>query len=323
MNFDVVTIGDAFEDVFVAPKLSIKSDRTFASGRGISFEFGEKIPLDWVEYEIGGSACNIAVGLSRQGYRCGLATVLGEDTPKQRVLERLRREKVSSECILIDKKNRTGFSVVFSIEGERTIFVYHGIKDYHDLKINQNIEAKWFFVTSLGEETEEIEKRIVEEVSEKGAKFAWNPGARQIAQGTNRFKHLLKCTDILFLNREEALKFVNFPVRPQIEEVMRRLNQLGAKIVVVTNGKEGARAFDGKQFYEEPADLKIKRIDSTGAGDAFASGFLGRLLNEGNIGEKEIGEALKWGVLNSNSVIQYVGAQRGLLSVKTIQRTLE
>jgi sugar/nucleoside kinase (ribokinase family) len=255
--------------------------------------------------------------MARLGYKTGIACVLGDDTPKDRVLERLNSENVDQNSLIISKKVQTSFSVIFSINGDRTIFVYHGLKDYSELKIKKNIRSKWLFLTSLGENTTEIEKRIVAEVAENNSFFAWNPGSLQIMQGASHYQHLLKCNSVLFLNREEVIKFTNLNHASKTEEAMKRLRSLGAKIVVVTNGKEGAKAYDGGEFYEVSADQRANRVDVTGAGDAFASGFLGRLINEDmkeKIDSDIIREALHWGVKNSNSVIQSIGAQKNLLS---------
>ncbi len=315
MKFDITTIGDAFEDVFVSPDLKVHSERTLGSGRGITFEFGEKIPLKSVNYEIGGSACNAAVGFSRLGYKASIVTLLGDDTPMNRVLDRLDEEGVDRYNIIVDNKSQTGFSVIFNINGERTIFTYHAVRDYQSLKIKKGLNSKWYFVAPMGDNTEEIEKRMVKDVAENGSFIAWNPGSIQIAKGASHFRHLLKCTSILFLNKEEAVKFVDFPVRPQIEELMMKLYSYGPKIVVVTNGKEGAKAYDGKEFYNVNS-RPVQVTDSTGAGDAFAIGFLGRLLKEDwktDIPQESVKDALRWGIENSVSVIQNIGAQKGLL----------
>ena len=317
MKFDITTIGDAFEDVFVEPELKVKSDREFASGKGICFEFGEKIPLNSVQYEVGGSACNIAVGMARQNYKTNFVTAIGADSPAEKILNRLDDENVATASIIQGDEIKTGFSVIFSVESDRTIFVFHALKDYAKLKLKKNLQSKWIFLTSLGENTDEIEKTIIANVAEQSSLFAWNPGALQISRGATHYHHLLKCTSILFLNREEAIKFANFSDRPEIHEVMKKLVHLGPKIVVVTNGKEGAKAYDGKEFYDIKSNPQAQRVDATGAGDAFATGFLGRLINsnwKNQIPPDEINEALKWGIKNSESVISFVGAQQGLLS---------
>lgn len=322
MKFDIVTIGDSFEDVFVTPDLDVQSDRTLASGKGIIFELGEKIPLKSVDYDIGGSACNVAVGLSRLGYKTSLVSLLGDDTPKDKVLDRLDEDNVDRSNLTIDKDNKTGFSVIFNINGERTIFVYHAVKDNEELKMKKTLKSDWYFLASLGECTKEMEKRLVSEVAENSAKVAWNPGSKQITKGVSHFRHLLKCTSILFLNREEAIKFVDFPVRPRIEEVMEKLHRYGPRIVVVTAGSEGARAYDGKKFYEM-ASRPVQVVESTGAGDAFATGFLGRLINENwkeEIAPEKIEQALEWGIENAVSVIQSIGCQKGLLYKNNLEK---
>jgi len=316
MKYDITTIGDAFEDVFVEPDLKVRSDRDFASGKGICFEFGEKVPLKSVKYEVGGSACNIAVGMSRLGYKTSMVTAVGEDSPADKIIERLDQENVDISNINQNAKIQTGFSVIFSIDGERTIFPFHALKDYSELKIKKSLKTEWIFLTSIGQKSEEIEKRIVKEVSENNAKFAWNPGSLQIEKGSNHFRHLLKCASVLFLNREEAIKFLNMPMKPQAEEIIKKLQLLGPKIVVVTDGKEGAKAYDGNTLYEISANRRIEVVDATGAGDAFATGFLGRLMKENwkeNISPDSIDEAMKWAIKNSSSVIGYVGGQAGLL----------
>jgi sugar/nucleoside kinase (ribokinase family) len=212
--------------------------------------------------------------------------------------------------------------VIFNINGERTIFVYHAVKDYEELKLKKSLKTKWYFLAPLGENTDALEDRLIKEVAENGTMIAWNPGSVQIGKGESHFRHLLKCTTVLFLNREEAIKFVDFPIRPQTEEVMKKLYSYGPRIVVITNGKEGVKAYDGHEFYElESRPVQVK--DSTGAGDAFTVGFMGRLMNEdwhNDIPQESIHEGLRWGIENSVSVIQNIGAQKGLLNKEEIEK---
>jgi sugar/nucleoside kinase (ribokinase family) len=323
MRFDIITIGDAFEDVFVTPDLSVHSDRRLASGKGIIFELGEKIPLESIDYEIGGSACNTAVGLARLGYKTSIVSLLGDDTAMGKVSNKLRNENVDTSNLIIDKDKKTGFSIIFNLQGERTIFVYHAIDDYQKFKIKKNLRSKWYFLAPLGENSDAIEGHLIKEVAENGARIAWNPGSIQIAKGFSHFRHLLKCTSVLFLNREEATKFIDFAIHPTIEEVMKKLHNYGPKIIVITMGAEGAKVFDGNEFYETDS-RPVQVVDSTGAGDAFAVGFLGRLIKEDfrvEISQRAISQALKSGIENSISVIQHLGAQKGLLNkINTMEK---
>lgn len=325
MKYDIVCIGDAFEDVFVEPNLKPEYSRSFPSKQSISFELGEKVPLNEVEYEIGGSACNTSVGFSRLGFNAAIVSLLGDDTPGAKVIDRLESEGVNTGSITMRKDLKTGFSVIFRFDGERTIFVYHGVKDYKELKIKKGLHAKWIYMSPLGENAKDIESRVIEEVSEHNSKFAWNPGSLQIARGANAFGHLLKATSILFLNKDEAIKFINLPIRPSIEQMCFKLHSFGPKIVVITNGKEGAYVSCDSHVYHREANKRIVRVDATGAGDSFAVGFLGKImeLEWENVAVDEIEEALEWGMANSASVIRQIGAQRGLLKREEIEKHVD
>jgi len=327
MRYDLVTIGDAFEDIFVFPSdLHVRRDRNFSGGYGVSFELGEKIPLKEVEYEVGGSACNASIGFCRLGLNSSLVSIVGKDTPAEKIKARLASESVNLSNIKVDKNMKTNFSTIFALPEGRTIFVYHGLKDYNQLCIKNTVHSKWFFLAPIGENAEEIEKDLIAKHSEENSLIAWNPGAIQIKKGASHFRGLLKNTSVLFLNREEALKFIDYPVKPTEEEMLKKLFLLGPKLVVITNGKEGAKAYDGAALYKVNYFGHIDVVDATGAGDSFATGMLAKLLLCGWMGEKDsdsVSEALKWGIANSTSVIKYVGAQKGLLSRAEIEKIVK
>lgn len=327
-KYEVITIGDSTEDIFVSSKeVKVKRDGSYKSGLAATFEVGDKIPLEEMSYEVGGSACNVAVGLSRLGFSPSIVTVIGQDTPAERILSRFNENSVDTENIIVENKVQTSFSVIFRFEEGRTIFIYHGLKDYGKLRLKKGIKPSWIFLAPTGEGANGVENDVVRFVSEKGARLAWNPGTLQVSKGADHYKHLLKNTEILFMNKEEAIKFIAHPVRPDTKTMMQRLHQFGPKIIVITEGKAGAHAYDGQKFYHIGALESTKRVDATGAGDSFSSGFLARMIESDRdsvpISEDAIEEALRWGIVNSNSVITFVGAQKGLLDREGMEEGLK
>ncbi len=325
MKYDIVTIGDASEDVFIRPtEMKVSASRSVISGKTISFELGEKIPIEDVNYDVGGSAANVAVGLARLGRKALIVTAIGKDSPGDKIWRRLEDEGIGTGNINVKESNKTNFAVIINTEdGERTILVYHGI-DYRNLKVKKSLKSRWVFLAPLGQESDDIFKNAISLVSEGGTKLVWNPGAYQIRQGVSKYRQVLENTSILFVNREEAVKFMDYPVRPTDEELMKKLNYLGAKIVVMTKGKEGAKAYDGYIYYKIDIIKDAKRVDATGAGDSFASGFLAKILSiptgRQQIIDKElISEALKYGIVNSTSVVTQIGAEKGLLTLSGIE----
>ena len=97
------------------------------------------------------------------------------------------------------------------------------------------------------------------------------------------------------------------------------LKNLGPKIVVITDGPVGAYVFDGVKKIHGPMFPDIAPpVDRTGAGDAFSSTFTSAII----LG-KDIETALRWAPINSMSVVQYIGAQAGHLTIAEIEGFLK
>ena len=95
--------------------------------------------------------------------------------------------------------------------------------------------------------------------------------------------------------------------------------ELGPKIVVLTDGIRGSYAYDGMEFLFMPIYPDPKPpYERTGAGDAFSSTVVSAII----LG-KTLSEALAWGSINAMSVVQEIGAQRGLLSREKIEEYLK
>ena len=101
-------------------------------------------------------------------------------------------------------------------------------------------------------------------------------------------------------------------------ELLKGLRGHGPKIVVITDGPKGAHTFDGSEVWHMPMYPDPKApVDRTGAGDAFSSTFTSALA----LGH-DIPTALSWGPINSMSVVQYIGAQKGLLTREQLEKHL-
>lgn len=98
------------------------------------------------------------------------------------------------------------------------------------------------------------------------------------------------------------------------------MSALGPKISIVTDGPKGAYAYDsytGKSFFMPPYPDPKPPLERTGAGDSFSSALTVALA----LG-LPLETALQWGPINSMSVVQYVGAQEGLLTRAQLEQYL-
>jgi len=123
---------------------------------------------------------------------------------------------------------------------------------------------------------------------------------------------------VLVCNREEAVE-IGGGDHGRLADLLESLHRLGPRIVVVTDGPEGAYASDGAQRYRVPAyPDPSPPIERTGAGDAFSSALVGALVKG-----LPLQTALAWAPVNAMSVVQQVGSQTGLLSESELRKFLD
>ncbi len=301
MEFDVVSVGGAVIDLFLLIDDSNPHFKFNEQTKELDIHLGDKIILEDVKFSLGGNASNVAVGIKRLGFKSSIVCEIGNDEFSTRILNGLSKEGIDTSRIK-KGEGESSFSIILNLKGDRTIFTKK-VEREHDFSF-ENLSSKWVYLTSLGNKWENAYRKVYEFVKDTGAKLAFNPGGLQLDAGLQSYSVLLSETDVLILNMDEAKAIVG-----EKKDIPLELKKLGPRIVVVTDGAKGSYAVDdnGKIFYQEI--LKADVISKTGAGDAYASGFLGAILSG-----KDIQTAMLWGTKNAASVIGKVGAQTGLLS---------
>lgn len=308
--YDVITVGSATLDVFARTKFSelIKIIDPKGETDLLALPAGSKILIDELEFTTGGGGTNTAFALSRLGHKVAFVGKLGTGTNSDFIYKNLRKEKIDLMCAY--GRGLAGYSVILdTLEHDRTILVYKGIND--ELRSGEvpfkKLKTKWFYFSAMMNESFRTLERIAEFAEGKGIKIAFNPSAYLAEKGRQHLKHILDRTELLVLNREEACMLVG---QDTIGDLLMKLKSLGPKIVVITDGKNELYALEGNEIYRtKPPASKI--VDTTGAGDAFASSFLSGIIRKNNI---EF--AIKLGIVNSQSVITHYGAKNILLTYK-------
>lgn len=316
LNLDLLSIGDASLDTFISPSETESLCKMDSKECFIAFKYGEKIPVQSLDFSIGGNAANNAVGVSRLGLKTAAILTLGDDSVGRQIINTLSLENVSVNLISSEKTSRSSYSVVINYQGERTIFPYHPKRSY---VLPENLpQTPWIYLTSLGENFREFyDKFVLWLQSNPTTKLAYNPGSWQIKAGLENIADILKLTHIVFVNREEAEKLTGLKNSQNTEkELLKAVRNLGPKIAVITDGNNGAFAFDGEKYLKIGV-MPIDAYERTGAGDAFGSGCLAALIKG-----KKLEEALVWGTVNSASVIGYIGSQQGLMRENSLQEWL-
>lgn len=282
----------------------------------LQLSYATKIPMKQVKFLVGGNGANVAVGTARMGIDSLLVAEVGTGVMGDATRHELEKQNIDLSLVTQTPDVPAGFGAVINYQGERTILSYYPPSEPpfpHDVK-----EAEWVYLTSIGESFEKYYEKVLDFIHEVKPKVAFNPGGRQIGMGQEWMKKYLEVTELLIANREECEEIAEFKDSfGKEKELIQKLLSLGAKKVVMTDGRNGSYGFDGEKYYHLGI-MPVDAIERTGAGDASSAGMLSALIKG-----KSLVDAMLWGMLNSTSVIGYIGPQDGLLHERDISVWIE
>mgnify|MGYP001560166653 FL=1 len=314
-NFDFVAIGETTIDAFIRLKeATVRCDANNENCQ-LCVNFGAKIPYESVTEVVAvGNAGNASVSASRLGLKSALVANVGPDDNGKKCINSLKKDGVNTDFVIINPDKDTNYHYVLWYEKERTILQKHSNFDY---KLPDIGETKWIYLTSLGENSLPLHKEILEYLKKHPeTKMAFQPGIFQIKFGKDALKEIYEATEVFFCNVEEARTILGNDEH-DVKKLMEEMRKLGPKIVVITDGINGAYAHNGENYYFMPV-YPHQPFERTGAGDAFSSTFVVALAMG-----KSIEESLMMAPINSMSVVQHVGAQEGLLTLPEIEKFLQ
>lgn len=308
-NMKILGIGNALLDVL----LTLKSDDTLAE---LNMQKGT---MDLISEEKmvlihkaqsglerneapGGSVCNTMRALANLGADSGYIGKIGSDHTGSFYEDAVKKANVTPYFVHTDGISGCS-TVLISPDGERTMATFLGpaatldateISD-ETLKSYDLIYIEGYLISN-----EKLFLPILKRAKQLGLKIALDLSNFNIVNG---FKELLQevipqYVDVLFSNETEAEAYTGLDPEKAIREITKEVS-----ISVVTIGKEGALVGDGKDFIHVPASGG-KPIDTTGAGDNFAAGFLyGQSVGASFLQSAQIGSVL------AGHVIETIGPQ--------------
>lgn len=317
--YDVITVGSATVDVFAHTESELIKIKTIHGQEElIAYPSGSKILIQRLEFKVGGGGTNTAVSFSRLGLKTAYLGNIGLDENGSKVISLLKKEKI--EFIGVRGEDQTGYSIILdSIENDRTILTNKGANNnlkFTDIN-KKKLNSKWFYFSSMMGNSLKSLELLSEYAKNKGIKIAFNPSIYLIKDNKKEVQKILQYTDVLIFNKEEAEALVgNLPLK----SLILSCHDFGPKIIVITDGKNGCYSSDKKNVYVTKP-RKVKVVETTGAGDAFASSFLSGLIKK-----NDLKFAIRLGMTNSESVISHIGAKENLLSynvaLKDMNRSL-
>jgi ribokinase len=242
----------------------------------------------------GGAVANVMYGLSSFGVKCRLYSTIGEDADAEFLIKSM--ENVGVELRLNVTHSKTGrVDVYVDKDGERTFFVHPNAAGNASviMKPSDYKEVSYFYLDPFpAENSFEVHLTVAKNAKEFGKAIILNPGPYSFLD-FKKLSKLLKYVDMLFLSESELNLFGR-----KEEEYLEYVD-----LVIVTMGKKGSRAV-GKEGRIHQPPYQVKVVDTTGAGDAFAVGFLFAFFKEA-----PLETCLKAGNFVASHCIQYYGTK--------------
>ena len=188
------------------------------------------------------------------------------------------------------------------------------------------------YIAPLNGDSNKVLDEIVKFAKENNKFVCFNAGTTSIKRGFNYLKKIIETAQIVVMNKEEASmatgieirpdtrveKFSDKLIHPDLQKMFKTLHVSDYQVIVITDGGNGAYAYDGKNYYRCPV-FESPVVSTLGAGDAFASTFCGALKRT----NANIGKSLMYASVNSSGVVSKFGATQGLLTFEEIEEKLK
>jgi ribokinase len=289
---DAITIGSVNMDIIVKVDDFPKEDSEVAA-RSLKLMHG-------------GSAANVAVGISRLGHSSGFIGIIGKDEFGDSLLKELKNEGVDVSGISKEEGNSGTLIVAVDKNGKRTMFASNDAPSKFERKhvpADYIKRSKFIHIASIiGENVLDAFEYAVTAAKEAGAKITFDPGAILSIQGAEKLEGILKDCYIVMPNPLEIEVLTGKKEVEGAKELLKYgpdnvIVKLGGRGAVLVN-RERVKYFDKKKIYF------TTDFDTTGAGDAFAAGLISALLEN-----KTLDEAIDYGLATSAYSINFAGAR--------------
>ena len=327
-TYDVVAIGNAIVDVIA------QSDDAFLQSEGMnkgSMQLIFDAPAADALYgkmgpgrEIsGGSAANTIAGIAALGGKCGFIGQVADDELGQIFAHDIRSVGIDFDTPAREGEPTTARCLIFvTPDGQRTMNTFLGASQFlPEAALDADFIAKGEILYLEGylwdpEEPRAAMRRAIEIARKAGRRVAFTlSDTFCIDRHGDDFRKLIAdgLVDILFANENELQALA------QVDDFDAGVEKIAGQVptLVVTRSEKGAIAVKDGRRVEVAAEPIDKVVDTTGAGDLFAAGFL-----RGQVQGKSVEDSLKMGAICAGEIISHYGARSELNLEKLVTEKL-
>lgn len=309
-KIDVICVGAAIVDIPLQPV----SKNIFDV---------DSYPLERIAMTTGGDAINEAMIISRLGHKTVLNSRIGNDAAGHFILERCRQENIDIHSLRMDEGVDTSINVgLVTSDGERT-FVTNRNGSLWKLALehvdfSRFAEAKLLSLASIFN-SPLLDGKALKEIFIRAKAHQLLICADMIkprlGETLDDIREALSYVDFLFPNYEEAKLLTG---ETSLDGIADSFLACGVKTVVIKTGKKGCFIKNSETRLEVPAVKGITAIDTIGAGDNFASGFICGLLED-----KSLRDCALFANATAAISVLSVGATTGVKNRQLVEQLLD
>ena len=251
----------------------------------------------------GGSVCNTMRALAKLGATAGYVGKIGSDEMGQSYEQAVRQAGVSPYFVRIEGISGCS-TVMISPDGERTMATFLG--PAATLSANEITDDALrgydcVYIEGYLIANDALFLPVLQRIRKLGLKIALDLSNFNVVNSFNDLLHnvIPEYIDILFANESEAKAYTGLDAEAAVRNISGQV-----EISIVTIGAKGALVGSDRQWIHVPAATDRKPLDTTGAGDHFAAGFL-----YGRSAGASLEQSARIGSLLSGYVIETVGPQ--------------
>lgn len=263
-------------------------------------------PFGKAQNALGGSAVYISAAASYFIRPIRLVGVVGSDFPREHIdfLESRDVDLDGLQIIPEGKTFRWSGRYHYDLNVRDTLFTELNVFEYFDPTIPDGYRRSSYIC--LGNMDPVLQRRVLEQL-ERPRLVVGDTMNFWIDRKGKQLRDTLAMTDVLVVNDSEARLLAQ---EPNLMKAAKRIMAMGPKVVIIKKGEHGAVLVTERTVFTAPAYPLENINDPTGAGDAFAGGFIGWIAKTDDLSEENLKRAVIYGSALASFCVERFSVER-------------
>ncbi|MEJ6800925.1 MAG: PfkB family carbohydrate kinase [Crocinitomicaceae bacterium] len=264
-------------------------------------------PFGKTDKIIGGAATYIALASAFYHNDQKIVSVVGEDFPNE-MLEELKKRNVDLEGLQIKQGEKTFFwsgKYHNDMNSRDTLVTDLNVLEHFDPIIPASYQGVDYLM--LGNLSPQVQRQVIERLTERPKLIAMDTMNFWMDIAMDDLIETIKLIDVLIINDEEARQLSGEYSLVKASKIIRAM---GPKYLIIKKGEHGALLFHNENMFYAPALPLAEVFDPTGAGDAFAGGFMGYIASTDDISFDNMKRAIINGSALASFCVEEFGTER-------------